>query len=82
MNTAAKQEASVAKALGSLAYESVFIYPTSNELWTRVQIQNNHITTYDLAQFFSPVDFSIKNDDEDLAGSLLVRNNKLAKVVN
>ncbi|CAB4152836.1 hypothetical protein UFOVP609_30 [uncultured Caudovirales phage] len=79
MNAAAKQEASVAEALGSLAYESVFIYGTGNENWTRIQIRDNYLGLDDVAMFFGN-DFTIAKDDRD-ARSLLIRNNKIAKVV-
>ena len=48
MNTAAKQVKAVEKALGALAYEEVFIYPTSNENWIRLWIAEPEITMPEL----------------------------------
>lgn len=78
-NIAEKQEASVAEALGSLAYEAVFIYGTGNENWTRIQIRDNYLGIDDVAMFFGP-DFTIAKDERD-ARSLLIRNDRIAKVV-
>ena len=48
MNTAAKQLKAVEKALGALAYEDVFIYPTSNENWIELRIAEPEITMPEL----------------------------------
>jgi hypothetical protein len=77
MNMAEKQEASVAKTLGALAYESVFIYETDNETWTRVQITNEFFTRGVIAALFGP-EFTVVQDARDDRG-LLIRNNKLLK---
>jgi hypothetical protein len=77
MNMAEQQESSVAKALGALAYDSVFIYQTDNEQWTRIQIVDDALLNADIAGFFG-CDFSVA-----ITGSvreLLIRNNKMLEV--
>jgi len=76
VNMADKQEVSVAKALGALAYESVFIYHTDNEQWTRIQIVDDALLNADIAGYFG-CDFSVAITTD--IRSLLIRNNKILK---
>ena len=77
MNMAEKQLASVEKTLGKLAYESVFIYETDNETWTRIQITSAFFTRGVIAALFGP-EFTVIQDARDDRG-LLIRNDKLLK---
>lgn len=74
-NTAEKQTDSVAKVLGDLAYENVFVYETSHELWTRIVMQDETLTREELAKMFSPK-FTVENDDTDIR-SLYISNTKI-----
>jgi hypothetical protein len=75
MNTAEKQRESVVKVLGDLAYEGVFVYETSHELWTRIVVQDDRLTREEVAKMFSPK-FTIENDDADIR-SLYISNTKI-----
>jgi hypothetical protein len=76
MNMADKQEALVAKTLGTLAYESVFIYQTDNEQWTRIYIFDDALLSADISGYFGS-DFSVAITTD--IRSLLIRNNKILK---
>jgi hypothetical protein len=77
MNMAEKQEISVAEALGALAYDSVFIYQTDNEQWTRIQIVDDALLGIDIASYFG-WHFSVAITTD--IRSLLIRNNKILEV--
>jgi hypothetical protein len=79
MNAAARQEASVAKALGSLAYESIFIQPTSSEHWTRISAQDRDFTLEEISKLLGKK-FTVRNDYVD-SRTFWACDNKIAKEV-
>jgi hypothetical protein len=78
MNAAEKQEASVVKVLGELAYNDVFIYETDNEDWIALVIRGD-LMRNQVAKLFNR-NFDVKFD-EKFDNTLLIRNNKIAKAV-
>ena len=72
-NLAEKQFDSVVKVLGSLAFESVFVYYTASENWTEIRVRENN--RKEIAAMFGK-DFSplyVGYDPE----SIFLCNNKL-----
>ena len=69
MNQAEKLENAVAKALGNLAYNDVFIYPTSSEMFVRIELHadSKEVATLRLSKKF------ILTADTVHTGSLLVK---------
>jgi hypothetical protein len=77
MNFAERQEALVAKALGSLAYESIFIMPTSSEHWTRISVQDADLTLEEVSKLLGKK-FTVRNDYVD-PRTFWACDNKIAK---
>ena len=80
MNQADKQEEAVAKALGPLAYEKVFIYQTDTENFTQVYIDDEALLSGEVANLFGK-DFLVKKSNCD-DRSLFITNLKISQEGN
>ena len=72
MNQADKQEEAVSKALGALAYEKVFIFQTSNENYIQIYIDDESLSSGEVANLFGQ-DFLVKKLNCDNR-SLIITN--------
>lgn len=80
MNQADKQEEATAKALGPLAYERVFIYQTDTENYTQIYIEDESLSSGEVANLFDK-NFLVKKSNCDNR-SLFITNLKISKEGN